>query len=36
VRQGHVRRAKLHYLRARVGKRAKVRERKLDTHVATQ
>ena len=36
VRQGRVRRAKLHYLRSRVGKRAKVRERKLDRHVATQ
>jgi large subunit ribosomal protein L19 len=28
VRAGHVRRAKLHYLRARVGKHAKVREKK--------
>lgn len=28
VRPGHVRRAKLHYLRARVGKHAKVREKK--------
>ncbi len=28
VRAGHVRRAKLHYLRERVGKHAKVREKK--------
>ena len=34
ARQGRVRRAKLYYLRGRVGKRAKVRERKRE--VATQ